>query len=67
MSLEPCFEARVLSVTEHGLASSAMHIMKRCTLPAACSLHRYSHSVVDVLPPEADSTIQMMQMALRNA
>jgi len=29
---------------------------------SSVSLHRYSHSVVDVLPPEADSTIQMMQM-----
>lgn len=26
------------------------------------SLHRHSHAVVDVLPPEADSTIQAMQM-----
>ena len=29
---------------------------------SSVSLHRYSHAVVDVLPPEADSTIQMMQM-----
>jgi len=29
---------------------------------SSVSLHRYSHSVVDVLPPEADSTIQMMAM-----
>ena len=29
---------------------------------SSVALHRYSHSVVDILPPEADSTIQMMQM-----
>lgn len=26
------------------------------------AMHRYAHSVVDVLPPESDSTIQAMQM-----
>ena len=25
------------------------------------ALHRHSHSVVDILPPESDSTIQLMQ------
>lgn len=30
---------------------------------SSVALHRYSHSVVDILPPEADSTIQMMQMS----
>jgi 26S proteasome regulatory subunit T3 len=29
---------------------------------ASVALHRYSYSVVDVLPPEADSAITMMQM-----
>ena len=29
---------------------------------ASVALHRHSHAVVDVLPPEADSTIQAMQM-----
>ena len=29
---------------------------------ASVALHRYSNSVVDVLPPEADSSITMMQM-----
>ena len=29
---------------------------------SSVALHRYSHSIVDILPPEADSTIQMMQM-----
>ncbi|KAK1939564.1 putative 26s proteasome aaa-ATPase subunit Rpt3 [Babesia divergens] len=27
------------------------------------ALHRHSHSVVDLLPPEADSSIQMMQLS----
>ena len=27
---------------------------------ASVALHRHSHSVVDILPPEADSTIQLM-------
>ena len=31
---------------------------------ASVALHRHSHAVVDVLPPEADSTIQAMQSAL---
>lgn len=26
------------------------------------ALHRHSHAVVDILPPESDSSIQMMQM-----
>lgn len=29
---------------------------------ASIALHRHSHSVVDVLPPEADSSIQMLAM-----
>eukprot|EP00743_Colponemidia_sp_Colp-15_P001695 GILK01001851.1.p1 GENE.GILK01001851.1~~GILK01001851.1.p1 ORF type:complete len:413 (-),score=80.87 GILK01001851.1:118-1356(-) len=29
---------------------------------SSVALHRHSHSVVDILPPEADSSIQMMQM-----
>jgi 26S proteasome regulatory subunit T3 len=29
---------------------------------ASVALHRHSHSIVDVLPPESDSSIQMMQM-----
>jgi 26S proteasome regulatory subunit T3 len=29
---------------------------------SSVALHRHSHSVVDILPPEADSSIQMMQV-----
>lgn len=29
---------------------------------SSVALHRHAHSVVDILPPEADSTIQAMQM-----
>lgn len=29
---------------------------------SSVALHRHSHSVVDILPPESDSSIQMMQM-----
>ena len=29
---------------------------------SSIALHRHSHAVVDILPPEADSSIQMMQM-----
>ena len=32
---------------------------------SSVALHRYSNSVVDVLPPEADSAISMMQMTER--
>ena len=28
---------------------------------ASVALHRHSHSVVDILPPESDSTISLMQ------
>lgn len=30
---------------------------------SSVALHRHSHAVVDVLPPESDSSIQMMQMS----
>ena len=30
---------------------------------SSVALHRYSHSVVDNMPPEADASIQMMQMS----
>jgi len=30
---------------------------------ASVALHKYSHALVDTLPPEADSSIQMLQMA----
>ncbi|KAK9172992.1 26S proteasome subunit P45 family protein [Cryptosporidium meleagridis] len=30
--------------------------------PASVALHRHSHAIVDILPPEADSSIQMLQM-----
>uniref|UniRef100_A0A0G4FPC6 AAA+ ATPase domain-containing protein n=1 Tax=Chromera velia CCMP2878 TaxID=1169474 RepID=A0A0G4FPC6_9ALVE len=38
--------------------------LNREDLKPSCSaaLHRHSHAVVDILPPEADSTIQMLQM-----
>lgn len=26
------------------------------------ALHRHAHSVVEILPPEADSSVQMLQM-----
>lgn len=29
---------------------------------AAICLHKYSHAVVDILPPEADSTVQSHQL-----
>eukprot|EP00948_MAST-09A_sp_MAST-9A-sp1_P002509 g2509.t1 len=29
---------------------------------SSVALHRYSHSVVDTLPPESDASVQMMQM-----
>lgn len=29
---------------------------------ASVALHKYSHAIVDTLPPEADSSIQMLQM-----
>jgi 26S proteasome regulatory subunit T3 len=32
---------------------------------SSVALHRHSHSLVDVLPPESDSSIQMMQMSER--
>ncbi|KAE8897865.1 26S proteasome regulatory subunit [Phytophthora fragariae] len=32
---------------------------------SSMALHRHSHAVVDVLPPESDSSIQMMQMSER--
>jgi 26S proteasome regulatory subunit T3 len=32
---------------------------------SSVSLHRHSHALVDVLPPESDSSIQMMQMSER--
>jgi len=33
-----------------------------CTLSLCFVLSSYAHSVVDILPPEADSAITMMQM-----
>lgn len=30
---------------------------------SSVALHRHSHAVVDVLPPESDSSIQMMQVS----
>lgn len=30
---------------------------------SSVALHRHSHSVVDLLPPEADSSIQLMQVS----
>jgi len=32
---------------------------------SSVALHRHSHALVDVLPPESDSSIQMMQMSER--
>jgi len=32
---------------------------------SSVALHRHSHAVVDILPPESDSSIQMMQMSER--
>jgi 26S proteasome regulatory subunit T3 len=57
----------------HGLVSSTagstyfvriLSTLDREQLKVNCSvaLHRYSHSVVDILPPESDSSIQMMQV-----
>lgn len=33
------------------------------TANTSVALHRHSHSVVDILPPEADSSIQMLQIS----
>ena len=61
-------------IDEHyGIVSSTtgstLHVRVLSTLDreklkpnASIALHRHSHSVVDILPPEADSTIQAMQM-----
>lgn len=57
----------------HGIASSTagsnyyvfvLSTLNRELLKPSCSvaLHRHSHSVVDVLPPEADSSIQMLAL-----
>lgn len=29
---------------------------------ASIAMHRHSHAVVDILPPESDAAIQMMQI-----
>lgn len=58
----------------HGIASSTagsnyyvrvLSTLNRELLKPSCSvaLHRHSHAVVDVLPPEADSSIQMLTMS----
>lgn len=58
----------------YGIASSTagstyyvrvLSTLNRELLKPACSvaLHRHSHAVVDVLPPEADSTVQSLTMA----
>merc|ERR1719310_1515994 len=41
-----------------------LSILNRELLKPSCSvaLHRHSHAVVDILPPEADSTVQSMTM-----
>lgn len=57
----------------HGIVSSTTgstyHVRVLSTLDreklkpnSSVALHRHAHSVVDILPPEADSTIQAMQM-----
>lgn len=33
---------------------------------SSVALHRHSHSVVDILPPESDASIQMMQIQGKN-
>lgn len=40
-----------------------LSILDRELLKPGCSvaLHKYSNALVDVLPPEADSTIQMLR------
>merc|ERR1719473_499551 len=42
-----------------------LSILNRELLKPSCSvaLHRHSHAVVDILPPEADSTVQSLTMA----
>lgn len=37
------------------------NLKKNCTV----ALHKHSHAIVDILPPETDSTIQMMKMTER--
>ncbi|SIO73481.1 26S proteasome regulatory subunit T3 [Babesia microti strain RI] len=46
------YHVRILSTINRELLTQSVSV----------ALHRHSHSVVDVLPPEADSAIQVLQM-----
>jgi hypothetical protein len=56
--------AIISSTTGQTYYVRVLSTINRELLKTNCSiaLHRYSHSVVDVLPPEADSSISMMQV-----
>ena len=59
---------------QHGIINSTtgsayfvrvLSTLNREALTATCSvaLHRHSHALVDILPPESDSTVQQLAMA----
>eukprot|EP01066_Platyproteum_vivax_P003522 Platyproteum_vivax@DN14454_c0_g1_i2.p1 len=54
----------VLSTSGSNYYVRILSTLNRELLKPSCSvaLHRHSHSVVDIFPPEADSTIQMLAM-----
>ena len=62
--------------TNYGIVSSTTgstyHVRILSTLDkeklkpnTSIALHRHAHSVVEILPPEADSSVQMLQMTER--
>ena len=55
MSSGPGYYVRILSTIDR----------EKLKTNASVALRKYSHSVVEVLPPEADSSIQMLQMSER--
>lgn len=56
--------AMISSTSGSNMYVRVLSILDREKLKPNCSvaLHRYSNSVVDILPSEADSSIQMMQV-----
>uniref|UniRef100_A0A914Z5P2 AAA+ ATPase domain-containing protein n=2 Tax=Panagrolaimus TaxID=55784 RepID=A0A914Z5P2_9BILA len=63
--LEPIDQEHAIvgSTTGSNYFVRVLSILDRELLKAGCSvaLHKYSNAVVDILPPEADSTIQMLR------
>ncbi|KFG50761.1 putative 26S proteasome regulatory subunit 6b, partial [Toxoplasma gondii p89] len=64
MELINANEGIVASTAGSSYVVRILSTLNRELLKTGCSvaLHRHSHSVVDILPPEADSTIQTLQM-----